>query len=394
MVKNIFRISSLVLVLIGCEPKIEQASKNTQEKSLTVGTNHIIKSKVLNEDRPIIISVPENYDKSKASYPVLYLTDGLQNIWHVIGTVEVLTRTGSIPPMIIVGIESTDRVRDFSPTPSKNNPSSGNGPKYLEFIETELIPYVESTYRTHPFRVLEGHSLGGLFASYVLMTKPTLFNAHIIMSPSFWWNKEESKTKMEAFLKTNQDLEVAMFFGIGAYESSPKRGMRKELTDFIEVIKNNQPKKLRFEHQEMAKEGHMSSPLLSNYYGLKSIFSDLVLTGEIYDNYTDTAFLNHENGIMAKYGVNAKQSAEEYAWLAFQLINKKKYSEAITVLKRGSEAYSYDIFFYKLLAETHEKNKDIKNAIKSYQDAVSVSKKYKFGREGQFQKEIERLNKR
>ena len=53
-------------------------------------------SQVLNEDRTIVVALPAGYASSNASYPVLYLLDGEQNIWHVAGSVEVLTRTGAM----------------------------------------------------------------------------------------------------------------------------------------------------------------------------------------------------------------------------------------------------------------------------------------------------------
>lgn len=158
MLKKTIYSLLLVILFTSCQKKINKeisTNKNFEiEDSLVIGSKHIFDSKIMDEDRPIIISLPKGYKESDANYPVLYLTDGLQNIWHVIGTVEVLTRTGGIPPMIIVGIESTNRDRDFSPTINENWPKSGGGPKYLNFIENELIPYIDTNYRTHPFRVL------------------------------------------------------------------------------------------------------------------------------------------------------------------------------------------------------------------------------------------------
>lgn len=392
---SVLKLFIILFIISSCKNESSEQlalSKETPFKSsLKLGVRDTISSKILNQKRPIIISLPNGYEKENANYPVLYLTDGLQNIWHVLGTIEVLTRTGSMPPVIVVGIESLDRNGDFSPSKNENSPGSGGGPKYLDFMEKELIPYIESNYKTQPFRILEGHSLGGLFATYALMEKPELFNAHIIMSPSFWWNNEEFITKASTFFKNNPKLETALFFGIGTLESSKEWGMRKELQKFIDEIKANQPEKLRFEHKEMENEGHMSSPLLSNYYGLKSIFSDMALPDEIVENFNSKIFLEHENKIMQKYGAEAKQSAENYVSLAFHLINEKEFTDAITVLKRSIEAYSYDVWLRSLLANTYEKNKQIEKAIETYKEAVEVSKKYKFGREVEFQEHIDRL---
>lgn len=200
------------------------------------GTKQTFNSKLLNEDRPLIISFPNGYNQSNASYPVLYLTDGLQNFWHTIGTIEVLTRTGNIVPMIVVGIESTNRLRDFTLTKSTNFPDSGGGLVFLDFIENELIPYIDSTYRTNSYRILEGHSLGGLFVASSFMSKPSLFNSGIILSPSFWWDNEELTNQVPCFFENNKELSGSLFFGIGKEEG----GMTRFMNNFINSINLNQ----------------------------------------------------------------------------------------------------------------------------------------------------------
>lgn len=388
VMKNILlQICGLLLLLISCQQK-EITTDSTQ---VSIATKHTIASEILKEDRQILISLPDGYHKTSANYPILVLTDGEQNIKHAIGSIELLTRTGSIPPIIVVGIKSINRTRDFSPTVSKNSPNSGNGPNYLDFIEKEVLTYVKKNYRTHPFTLLQGHSLGGLFTTYALMEKPNLFDAHLIMSPSFWWNKEEFIKKSGAFFKTNPNLEKAIYFSIGEDESSSKWGMRKELSNFIDSLKANKPKNIRFKHTEFKNEGHMSSPLLGTYFGLKWIFSDLLFTNEQTENYTDAIFLNHEERMMKKYGSQAKQSAEIYVQLSSYLSRKKKYKSAITVLKRGVEAYDFDIFIKYNLAKAYENDNNIPKAIETYEAAIATSIKHKFNYEDRLQKEIDRL---
>ena len=370
-----------------------QSNTSTEKviNQISIASKHVINSSYLKENRDILISLPDGYEKTDATYPLLILTDGKQNLKHAIGSIELLTRTGSIPPIIVVGIVSTNRTRDFSPTYSQTSPGSGNGPNYLSFIEHEVIPFVEKNYRAHHFRVLEGHSLGGLFAAYALMEKPDLFDAHLIMSPSFWWNKEEFILKSGDFFRNNESLNKAIYFSIGKDESSSKWGMRKELTNFVDSLKVNKPKNTRYKHQEFENEGHMSSPLLGTYYGLKWIFSDLIFTDEQAKNYTDALFLDHEEKMMAKYGSAAKQSAENYVQLSSYLSRQKNYKSAITVLKRSIEAYDFDIFLKYNLAKAYENDNNILKAIETYKAAIATSIKHNFAYEERLQKEIDRL---
>jgi predicted alpha/beta superfamily hydrolase len=388
MTKLIFRLTLIIAIITSCQNN-ETSEKDTNQ--INIATKYVINSKILKENRSILISLPEGYEKTASKYPVLVLTDGMQNIKHAIGSIELLTRTGSIPPIIVVGIKSNNRTKDFSPTVSKNSPGSGNGPKYLEFIENEVLTFVKSNYRTHPFTILEGHSLGGVFTAYALMQKPGLFDAHLIMSPSFWWNDEEFIKKAGPFFKANPGLDKAIYFSIGKDESSSKWGMRKELSNFVDSLKANKPQNTRFKLTEFENEGHMSSPLLGTYFGLKWIFSDMLYTDKQLENYTDEAFLNHEQKMMDKYGSEAKQSAESYVTLSNYVSSKKKYKSAITILKRGVEAYDYDIFLKYNLAKSYEKDNNIPLAIATYKAAIETSRKHKFAYEDRLQKEIDRL---
>jgi predicted alpha/beta superfamily hydrolase len=71
----------------------------------------------------------------------------------------------------------TLRARDFTPTRTSGDPNSGGAPAFLDFLEHELIPFIDRTYRTNTSdRGLLGHSLGGLFALYALEQRPRCFS--------------------------------------------------------------------------------------------------------------------------------------------------------------------------------------------------------------------------
>src|SRR5688572_17348396 len=162
-----------------------------------------IHSKILGEKRTIVIQTPSRmnaFDK----YPVLYLLDGEAQATLVNGQVQYLSESYKIiPNMIVVAIENTDRVRDLTPSHFNLGPdgkpdtnaramgkNSGGGEKFLQFIKQELMTYIESNYPTTPYKILSGHSLGGLMAVYCLVNHPDYFNAYIAISPSLQWDRE------------------------------------------------------------------------------------------------------------------------------------------------------------------------------------------------------------
>ena len=241
---------------------------------LTIARETTLASKILDEDRPILVGLPAGYETSTATYPVLYLLDGRQNMMHVAGSVELLARTGHVPPMIVVGIPSLDRERDLTPSHMATFAGSGGGPRFVDFIARELMPYIDRTYRTHPYRVIEGHSLGGALAAYALLHRPDLFDGYIIMSPSLWWQDEELTRQARAMLDRDGHENKAIFFGIGTEDGL---GMRRELKRFVDAVAGHAPHGARWQPEAFQGEGHMSAPLLTNYFGLKMVFADLQL---------------------------------------------------------------------------------------------------------------------
>lgn len=400
---KLFKISIIVLSIIFIQfsanaqlaDKIELTEDN---QLLGLGTQHILKSAILQEDRPIIISLPIGYQNNKDTYPVLYLLDGLGNIKHQVGTVELLTESGIVPPMIIVAIESLDRAKDLTPSNAGEDnyigtkagiPQSGGAPEFLEFLEKELIPFVESNFRTHPYRLLEGHSFGGLFCTYTLMNKPELFNSFIVQAPALWWNKEEMTAQAKKFFKSNISLDKVVYFGTGGAEGW---GMRQELARYVEVINQNTPKDFRWKYEVIpGDEAHDDSRLLLNYYGLKFVFSDLKVSENLLKNYSDEAFLKGEQQLIDKYGQNARRPASDYVNIIMELLNEENNLGAITAYKRAAEAYPKYIQFLNNLAALYEKTNQIEKAIETYRSAIKVSNRLKLGNEEGYQKEIERL---
>ncbi|MBL7952751.1 MAG: alpha/beta hydrolase [Flavobacteriales bacterium] len=164
----------------------------------TLGSTERIHSVTLGEDRVLNIALPLGYHPdSAARYPVVYLLDGGadEDFIHIAGLAQfaAFEWIAWMQPSIIVGIANVDRQRDLThPTSIASDkaefPTTGGSVAFMTFLQKEVIPFVEASYRTFPDRTLIGQSLGGLFATEVLLRKPYLFNHYIIVSPSLWWD--------------------------------------------------------------------------------------------------------------------------------------------------------------------------------------------------------------
>ncbi|WP_421798849.1 alpha/beta hydrolase [Haliscomenobacter sp.] len=179
-----------------------------QKAAFVLGHVDTLYSNTLAEKRVLNIFLPSGYSPDSAhTYPVIYLLDGAadEDFIHIAGLVQFASFSWveHLPPSILVGIANTDRKRDFtytSATGFKFPPelaafqsaykNAGGSARFMDFVEKELQPYIDQTYKTNAERTLIGQSLAGLMATEFLLKKPQLFNKYIIMSPSLWWDNE------------------------------------------------------------------------------------------------------------------------------------------------------------------------------------------------------------
>ena len=158
-----------------------------------------IPSTLLAETRVVNVYVPPGYDgKAETRYPVLYMLDGgaLEDFPHLAITLDGLISENAIPPMLLVGIENTERRRDMTgPTTVDSDreiaPIIGGSAVFREFIEKELKPQIAMFYKVSDESAIIGESLAGLFVVETLFVKPELFDTYIALDPSLWWNAEQ-----------------------------------------------------------------------------------------------------------------------------------------------------------------------------------------------------------
>ena len=167
---------------------------------LQIGEQIRFNSVILDTTRQLNVYLPLGYHPDSAkTYPVIYVLDGSmhEDFLHIAG----LTQFGSypwinmVPESIVVGIENVNRYHDFTyPTELDDyreiNPQNGGSAKFITFLENEVLPIIDSKYKTSAEKTIIGQSLGGLLATEILYKQPDLFNTYIIVSPSLWWDAE------------------------------------------------------------------------------------------------------------------------------------------------------------------------------------------------------------
>ena len=238
-------------------------------KPFILGNIEEIQSKELNEKRILNIYFPEGYDENDSTrYPVIYLLDGSadEDFIHVVGLVQFNTFEwiNQIPKSIVVGIANVDRRRDFTfpttiPEDRKNSPTSGYSEKFISFIENELQPFIATKYKTNDDKTIIGQSLGGLFATEVLLKHPTLFNRYIIVSPSLWCDNGSLLNVHSDLLAENFRQPTDIYIGVGKEGLTPTkipRVMDVDANLLAEKINGAKNKSVRVYFDYLPEENH------------------------------------------------------------------------------------------------------------------------------------------
>jgi uncharacterized protein len=359
-----------------------------------------LKSSVLGEERTILVRTPAGYEAGNQRYPVLYMTDGDAHIGHTGATVQFLSRNGRMSELIVVGITNTDRTRDLSPTHVKTTnpdgklqfPTSGGGDKFLKFIETELIPEIEKSYRVQPYRILAGHSLGGLFAVHAMLSRPELFNSYIAVSPALQWDNQATVKRAEDFFKTRKELNRTLYFSLG-HEPGP---IEDAFHQFKQVLNKNQAKGFEWEAQEMADEDHGSVVLRSHYAGLRKVYNGWQLPRDPDTGAVTAADLKgveeHYQKLSAKFGFAIPVPENLINQVGYQLLFGEKTDEAIAAFKVNVERYPESANVYDSLAEAYERSGRLDLAAPLYEKASTLGQRNKDPNLGIYQANFERVS--
>lgn len=269
-----FNITLLILFTSFSLTTIGQNTMKFSKSPFSIGETVEIHSKILDENRILNIYLPNGYTQdSTKKFPVIYLLDGSvdEDFIHIAGLVQFgsFSWINMLPESIVVGISNIDRKRDFTfPTNNKKDkkdfPTTGSSEKFINFIEKELQPFVNTNYKTNSIKTIIGQSLGGLLATEILFKNSDLFDNYILISPSLWWD-DESLLKFE-LLKTQKNKSI--YIGVGK-EGEIMERTAKELYKKLNLFYNNNTN-LFFNFFE--KQNHGDALHLAVYDAFETIF--------------------------------------------------------------------------------------------------------------------------
>jgi uncharacterized protein len=379
-------------------------SKAQADNKIVIGKTDSIQSTILNEKRKIWVYVPDGGSVdiyAKQLYPVVYLLDGDAHFSSVVGMIQQLsTVNGNMicPEMIVVGIPNTDRTRDLTPThvavdppfmDSASSKNSGGGEKFISFIEEELMPYIESHYPTEPYKILIGHSFGGLIVMETFVHHTSLFNSYICIDPSMWWDKQALLKDSKKILADKNFQGTSLFLGIA---NTMENGMTidnvskdtssytKHIRSILELrsyFENNKQNGLKYQGKYYNDDSHGSVPLITEYDALHFLFDFYPLRLSFKD-FTDTTaalvdkYEKHFSIVSKEMGYKVRPSENLMNSMGYQALGGKQYKKAERFFKYNIDNYPESYNVYDSMGDYYNAINDKPNAIKYFEKALSI----------------------
>ena len=377
-----------------------------QPNSIIIGRTDSIYSTQLSEYRKILVHIPQDNPDDFSpyqKYPVIYVFDGdMQFFLSVVTVTELLSGGGGnymYPKMIVVGIVNTDRTRDLTPTHATSAPgmpdfllkNSGGGEKFADFLEKELIPHIEKVYPAAPYRVIIGHSLGGLTAVNFMLKHRGVFNSYVAIDPSMHWDNQKLLKESAVILNENNYANASLYLAISNTlgkgqslqtvmkdSSAQTLPIRSEL-EFERILDQNKKNNLNFKVKYYSDYDHGSIPLVAMYDALPFLFSFYPINFPFGDFFNpsyknDSILINHYREVSKRMNYQVKAPGDFVDALAHQLLDSKKFDRAYKFFKLNLDNFKESFKSYESMGNFYKAKGDTATAAGYYNKALKLKK--------------------
>ncbi|RZT95786.1 hypothetical protein EV201_0411 [Ancylomarina subtilis] len=369
-----------------------------------VGVVDSLYSQILNESRNIYVQLPASYTPEKnQKYPVVFILDG-EVFLPTVSDVQNYYSGGFTPEMVLVGISNKkNRIRDLTTSTITTkygmpfNEKNGEADHFSQFIEKELIPFIENKYPVTNFRTLIGHSYGGLFTIHMLINHPTLFANYIAIDPSLDWDDQKLLKKAQGLLVGQKYKNKSLFMSLsGQLHMQNSKitldNVMQDTTDFSlfarsniafsNLIRQNAKKNgLVFDWKFYPGDIHGTIPFPSIMDGLLSLFKWYQMENTDKINSFDTpkdellAIIRYrEQKLKEHFTYSEPPYPEELLNMSgYMNMDMQQFEKAKMYLELAIEYYPESANAFDSMADYYEAKGDLNNAIKYVSKALELS---------------------
>ena len=381
-------------LLILCQFFSTAQNTKNQQFLKNIGIIDSLYSETLQEYREIYVQLPNDYNpENNKKYPVAYIIDG-EVFLPTVSNVQDYYSGGFTPEMILVGISNaTNRTRDLTTSKISEyygmpfNEENGDANNFTKFMDSELIPFIESKYPVTNFRTLIGHSYGGLFTIHMLINHPQLFSNYIAIDPSLDWDNQKLLNQAQEKLSNNNYKGKSLFMSLSGqlHMQNSKITIDNVMEDtsnftlfarsnitFSNLVKKYDTNGLTYHWKFYPKDLHGTIPFPSIMDGLITIFEWYQMENtdkinsfdtpkqELYDiiKYREMKLKNH-------FGYAEPPYPEELLNMSgYMNMDMEQPDKAKMYFELAIEYYPQSANAFDSISEYYEKSNDFDNALK------------------------------
>jgi len=356
------------LILLSCfTTSPPPATPQTDGDPIVLGHFRLLHSSALGEDRLIQVHLPRGYETGELAYPVLYLfysdwvegyfAQAVNDLYHL--------SMDRIPPVILVGVPNTQRYRDLYPWPSRDG-RGGEAKRFLSFVREELFPFVESQYRTEPYRIMVGPQAAAVFGAYALLEAPEAFQAFILNDPCRIDGEERSLCgELAAFSRTPSAR--GKYFAV-SHDAADDRWDMGRLAGLFSGFEEGAVQGFRW-RVALDQDWPFFLAPVEIREALMDLFSDYPFQGA-----GETTALgeidSHYEKLSRVYGFTLHPPNLVLSQASDHLVERGEYQEALSVLNRLVEIYPSALDGPWRLANLHRVMGDTTAAIRYYEECL------------------------
>lgn len=368
-----------------------------------VGVLDSLYSKILNESRKIYVQLPAGYNPAKSQkYPVVFILDG-EVFLPTVSDVQNYYSGGFMPEMVLVGISNDkNRIRDLTPSTITSKygmpftDQNGEADHFSDFIEKELIPFIENKYPVTGFRTLIGHSYGGLFAIYELINQTGLFANYLAIDPSLDWDDQKLLKEAQEIIATQKYDNKALFMALSGQlhmqnsqitidnvmqDTSEYTLFARSNIAFSNMVRQNPENGLSFQWKFYPHDLHGTIPFPSIMDGLISLFEWYQMENTDKINSFDTPkeelfsiIKYREKKLKEHFGYSEPPYPEELLNMSgYMNMDMQQPEKAKMYFELAIEFYPESANAYDSMADYYEAQGETANAIKYVTKAFELS---------------------
>jgi predicted alpha/beta superfamily hydrolase len=352
------------LAALLCLASNVSASQPTVSKSnepMVIAEKFTFQSTILNEVRTFYVHVPNGYSAPNNTYPVLYIPDGKRKMQKTVAITDDLADFSQrIPKMIIVGIETNkNRTADLSTLASSK--------AFLNFITTELKPYIEKTYATNGENLLMGSSMGGEFVVRALFEQPEEFDGYFSISPSIYYSDFQLVEKANELSDTKKLINKKLYLSVA------NEGWNQGVEELVYHLKKQPIQGLKWQFSKHEKESHGSISMGQAYQNLQDYYANWAAP-----HFKNTLDFEQKGGIAGLQAHYAQRNPSVLPigildHMALLYVDQQQSKEAIELSLLSVKEHPTSGRALRNLAHVYEKLVMPKQALIAYKQALTTA---------------------